>query len=125
MDVPCGTGTGDSESTGGSAPIEWRRAKEVMEYFMRVIERAAFDRRGDLVRRVWVALYQKLRVFFHTRFELDGQREIFETNCHTWKYVSRLLLGARAYCRVVCFNREETSLFQTAVLSPRERGLLY
>ena len=78
-----------------------------------------------MMRRLWVALYQKLRVFFHTWLELDVAREIFEKNCYTWKYVSKLLLGARAYCRVIQFNREETSLFQTAVLSPRERGLLY
>jgi hypothetical protein len=108
-----------------SAPIQWRRSKEVMEFFMRVIERAAFSGRGDMMRRLWVALYQKLRVFFHTWLELDVAREIFEEHCYTWKYVSNLLLGARAYCRVLQFNREETSLFQTAVLSPRERGLLY
>ena len=92
---------------------------------MRVIERAAFSGRGDLMRRLWVALYQKLRVFFHTWVELDVDREIFEWNCYTWKYLSRLLLAARAYCRVIAFNREETSLFKTAVLSPRARGLLY
>ena len=92
---------------------------------MRVIERGAFSGRGDMMRRLWVALYQKLRVFFHTWLELDVTREIFENNCYTWKYVSKLLLGARAYCRVIQFNREETSLFQTAVVSPRERGLLY
>ena len=114
-----------SERSGGSAPMEWRRAKGVMEHFMRVIERAVFDRRRGLMRRVWVALYQKLRVYFHTRLELEVHGEIFEEDCHTWKYVSRLLLGARAYCRVVCFNREETSLFQSALLTPRERGLLY
>ena len=96
-----------------------------MEYFIRLIERAAFDKRRDLVQRVWVALYQKLKVYFHTTLELDVRREIFEENSHTWRYVSRLLLGARAYCRLVRFNKEETSLFQTVVLTPRERGLLY
>jgi hypothetical protein len=114
-----------SERDRRSAPIQWRRSKEVMEFFMRVIERGAFSGRGDMMRRLWVALYQKLRVFFHTWSELDVTREIFEENCYTWIYVSNLLLGARAYCRILQFNREETNLFQTAVLSPRERGLLY
>jgi hypothetical protein len=113
------------EITGYNAPIEWRRAKEVMEHFMRVVERAAFDERGDLVQKVWIALYHKLRVYFHTTLEVDERREIFEEGSQTWRCVSRLLLGARAYCRLVRFNREETSLFMTAVLSPRERGLLY
>jgi hypothetical protein len=114
-----------SERDRRSAPIQWERSREVMEFFMRVIERGAFSGRGDMICRLWVALYQKLRVFFHTWLELDVTREIFEENCYTWKYVSKLLLGARAYCRILQFNREETSLFQTAVLSPRERGLLY
>ena len=113
------------ERDRGSAPIEWRRSREVMKSFMRVIERAAFSGIGGLMRRLWVALYQKLRVFFHTWLELDVGREIFDWNCYTWKHVSRLLLGARAYCRVIAFNREETSLFKTAVLDPRARGLLY
>jgi len=113
------------EITNNNAPIEWRRAKEVMEHFMRVIERAVFDERGDLVQKVWIALYQKMRVYFHTTLEPDERREIFEEGSHTWKYVSRLLLGARAYCRLVRFNREETNLFKTSMLSPRERGLMY
>ena len=106
-----------SERNRSSAPIEWRRSKEVIEFFMQMIDRAAFSGSGDRMRRLWA--------FFHTWLELDVHREIFEWNCYTWKYVSRLLLGARAYCRVIQFNREETSLFQSAVLSPRDRGLLH
>jgi len=113
------------EITNNNAHIEWRRAKEVMEHFMRVVERAVFDERGDPVQKVWVALYQTMRVYFHTTLEMDERREIFEEGSHTWKHVSRLLLGARAYCRLVRFNREETSLFKTSMLSPRERGLMY
>ena len=63
----------------------------MMEVFIRVVERTAFDERGELVQKVWIALFHKLRVYFHTTLELDVRREIFEGGSHTWRYVSSLL----------------------------------
>ena len=60
-----------------------------------------------------------------TELEAAGDTEVFDEDCQTMKDVSKVLLGARAYCRLATLNREETGLFTSGVLTARERGLLY
>ena len=113
------------EFTTGHVPFEWSRSRCVLVNMLMVMERSVFDPDGGLVQRVWIALYQKLRVDFHTEIEPAMRMEVFSEDCRTMKDVSKMLLGARAYCKLATLTREEAGLFKTGVLSARERGLMY
>jgi len=113
------------EIAGEEGSSLWRTSKGVMSYFMNVLERAVFHVDEDEVQKVWMALYNKLRVYWHNELRQEVTIEIFDEDCRTMRVVQSCFLGARAYCRVISFTREETSLFRTAVMSPIERGLLY